>query len=216
MIVLPTDKPTADAFVRSKHYSRRQGFFRSAYALCEGDKLEGVAVFGEPPLQVAKHAFRDRDFPLFELVRVVVQTKTANAASFLVAGALNALPKPCAVVSYADSAWGHCGIIYQATNWLYAGSTTSHDCLYLIDGERIHPRTLASRGITNPKQWARENGIETVAPSPKHRYVFVCGDRRQKKSMLARLKWELVAAYPKSEHTRYDDGARLEIALDLV
>lgn len=211
MYVTTIDKATADAFVKNKHYSRRQGFFRFAFGLIEDGMVAGVAVFGEPPLQVVKHLFTGRTWPLFELVRVVVQSRTPNAASFLIGNALKQLEAPCSVVSYADSAWGHCGIIYQATNWLFCGSTVSHDSLYLIDGERIHPRTLAARGITSPKQWAKDNGIEMVAPLAKHRYVFLCGNKYQKRDMRAALKWPVIEGYPKAPATRYDDGETISI-----
>lgn len=209
MRVERVNKAVADLFVKNKHYSRRQGIFKFAFGLIEDYHVVGVAVFGEPPLQVAKHAFADRDFPLLELVRVVVQTPTKNASSFLVGGALKQLPQPCGVVSYADSSWGHCGIIYQATNWLYTGATVSHDHLYLVDGERIHPRTLAARGITSPKEWAKANNIETVPPSEKHRYVFLCGNKYQKRDMTAKLRWGVCPSYPKTAHSRYDDGEKL-------
>jgi hypothetical protein len=33
------------------------------------------------------------------------------------------LPKPTIVVSYADTAMGHIGYIYQASNFLFTGTT---------------------------------------------------------------------------------------------
>jgi hypothetical protein len=120
------------------------------------------------------------------------------------------LEKPSAVVSYADSAWGHVGSIYQATNWLYTGATKSHDHLYLIDGRRVHPMTLRDQGILDPKRWARENKIPTLPPAEKHRYFFLLGDRRTRKRMLATLRYP-VLPYPKGPHTRYDDGQRVHL-----
>lgn len=134
MEVIPCTKAICEQFVVAKHYSKRASIFWAGFALVENGHIEGVAVYGQPSPPIQKHAFRDRDFRLYELCRVVVQTKTKNAASFLVAGSLKLLPAPCAVVSYADMEQGHCGIIYQATNWLYTGSTKSHDKLYLVDG----------------------------------------------------------------------------------
>lgn len=116
------------------------------------------------------------------------------------------LEKPCAVVSYADSEHGHCGIIYQATNWTYTGATVSHDHAYIVDGKRVHPMTLRDQGITDPKRWAKENGIKTVKPMPKHRYFFFLGDKRQVKSMKTRLAYQVVREYPKCDQSRYDDG----------
>jgi hypothetical protein len=121
------------------------------------------------------------------------------------------LESPCAVVSYADSEWGHAGIIYQATNWTYTGPVVSHDHLYLVDGIRTHPMTLRDRGITDPKRWARDNDIKTVKPSPKHRYFFAVGDKRQRRSIMAKLAYPVVCEYPKANAVRYDDGPALDV-----
>jgi hypothetical protein len=206
MQVIQIDKATCEEFVTKKHYSRRKSIFWKGFALIEDNQIGGIVVFGQPSPAVQKHAFKDRDFKFYELSRVVVQSKTKNASSFLVGNALKLLDSPCAIVSYADSEYNHCGIIYQATNWLYSGNTTSHDHLYLINGERVHPMTLRDRGITNPKQWAKENNIETIKPSPKHRYFFFVGDKRQKRNMLGKLNYSVISEYPKCDQVRYDDG----------
>lgn len=211
MNVIPIDKATAELFVKKKHYSRRASVFLAAFGLEIGGKIEGVVVYGMPSPAVNRHAFRDRDFRLYELSRLVVQTKERNAASILVGRSLQMLPAPCAVVSYADTEQGHSGIIYQATNWTYTGATVSHDHLYMIDGERLHPMALRDRGITDPKRWAKDHGIETVRPSPKHRYFFSIGDRRQRRSIMNRLVYPVVHEYPKSEQTRYDDGPTISV-----
>jgi hypothetical protein len=184
MKVIKCDKATCEEFVLKKHYSHRTCIFWAGFALVENGMITGVALFGMPSPPINKHSFADRDFRLWELSRVVVQSKTKNASSFLIANALKQLPQPCAVVSYADSEQNHCGIIYQATNWIYTGATVSHDHAYILNGKRIHPMTLRDMGIKNNKQWAKDNNVETVKPLPKHRYFFLCGNRHQKKEML--------------------------------
>lgn len=211
MEVVPLDKPTCEEFVKKKHYSRRASIFWKGFGLVEDGMVVGVAVYGQPSPPIQKHAFRDRGFRLYELCRVVVQTKAPNAASILVGGSLKMLERPCAVVSYADMEQGHSGIIYQATNWIYTGATVSHDKLYIVDGKRTHPMTLRDRGITNPTAWAKENGVEMVKPHPKHRYFYLCGSKSQKASMRSRLNYPVAAAYPKSDKTMYDDGEHVNI-----
>lgn len=85
----------------------------------------------------------------------------------------------------------------------------SHDHLYLVDGVRTHPMTLRDRGVTNPKAWAKENGVPTVKPLPKHRYFYFCGDKRQKARMRNLLAYPIVEQYPKCDQQRYDDGETL-------
>jgi len=207
MRVISIQKSIADEFVTKKHYSRRASIFWAGFALEENGLITGVAVYGQPSPPIQKHAFSDRDFRLYELSRVVIQSKTKNAASFLVANSLKMLePKPCAVISYADMEQNHCGIIYQATNWLYTGATKSHDKAYIVDGVRTHPMTLRDRGITDPTRWAKENNIEMVKPMEKHRYFYFVGDKKQKHYMKKKLNYEVVCKYPKCDQKRYDDG----------
>ena len=206
MQVIKIDKATCEEFVVKKHYSRSKSIFWAGFGLVEDNMITGVVVFGQPSPAIQKHAFKDRDFKLYELTRLVVQSKTKNASSFLVGNALKMLDAPCAIVSYADMEQNHCGIIYQATNWLYTGSTVSHDHLYLVDGKRLHSMSLRDRGITNPKEWARTNNIQTVKPHPKHRYFYFVGDKRQKKQMQSKLNYAILDGYPKCDQVRYDDG----------
>jgi hypothetical protein len=210
MKIITVSKSVADAFVTQKHYSRRASIFWAGFGLEEDGQITGVAVYGQPSPPIQKHAFKDRDFRLYELARVVVQSKTKNASSFLVANSLKLLePKPCAVISYADMEQNHCGIIYQATNWLYTGATKSHDKAYIVDGKRTHPMTLRDRGITDPTRWAKENGIEMVKPMEKHRYFQFVGDKRQCHAMKQKLSYPVLTTYPKCDQKRYDDGPDL-------
>jgi hypothetical protein len=209
--VVPISKAICDEYVLKKHYSHRAPIFWAGFALIENGKIEGVCVYGQPSPPIQKYAFKGRDFRLYELVRLVVQSETKNASSYLVGNSLKMLePKPCAVVSFADSEQGHCGYIYQATNWIYTGATVSHDHAYIVDGKRVHPMTLRDMGITNPKEWAHDNGIETVKPLPKHRYFQFVGSARQKKAMQSKLNYEIIKNYPKGISVRYDDGERIE------
>ena len=212
MQVVPLTKAQATEFVVAKHYAKRLSIFWAAFGLVIDGMIEGVAVYGQPSAPIQKHAFKNRDFKLYDLGRLVIQTEAPNAASFLLGRSLQMLEKPCAVVTYADSEWGHAGIIYQATNWLYTGATKSHDHAYLVDGVRTHPMTLRDRGILDPKRWARENGIETVPPQEKHRYFFFVGDRRQRKVMRSKLVYPAVTQYPKLPKSTYDNGPKIIMA----
>jgi hypothetical protein len=180
--------------------------FQFGFGLEINGMIEGVCVFGQPPLVIQQFAFFQCDFNVLELCRLVIQTKAKNAASFLVGKALRMLPGPCSIVSYADSRYGHAGIVYQSTNWVYTGEVVSHDHLLVIDGKETHPRTLSGRGITSHMEWAHEQGIETIKPSPKYRYFYFIGTRKEKQRMLDNLLYPIVTPYPKLPKQRYDDG----------
>lgn len=82
------------------------------------------------------------------------------------------------IASYADPAAGHLGTIYQATGWIYLGTTDPGRYLQ-IGGASVHPRTAHSRYGTNNVGHLQRTGVEAEwRPSvPKHRYVYVL-DRR--------------------------------------
>ena len=202
-------KEVANSVVSNKHYSQRLGIFWEGFGLYKDDVLIGVCCYGQPSAAIQKHAFKNRDFRLYELTRLVVDSNHKNAASFLISNSIKMLSnKPCAVISYADSAHGHSGIVYQATNWLYTGSVVSHDSLYLIDGVPTHPMTIRDRlGITKPAQYAKENNLTKIKPSPKHRYFYFVGSKSAKKEMVKKLNYSIINQYPKSEKTTYDSGS---------
>lgn len=190
-----------------KHYARRMPSVSYAFGLYVDMQLEGVVTFGSLPTpQVKNGMFEDKEIEIIELNRLCVSSDTKNASSILVGRALRLLPSPCAVISYADGGQGHIGYIYQATNFLYTGAVTAHDSEYVVNGKKIHPRTLAAQGITNPSQWAKENGIEKIAPLPKHRYVHFVGKRSDKKRMRESLIYPIIPEYPKGDVRRYDAG----------
>lgn len=210
--VEPITKKQAEAFVVAKHYSHRASIFWAAFGLVVNEKIEGVVVFGQPSPSLQKYAFRERDFRMYELSRLVVQTPAKNAASFLVGSALRMLPAPCAVVSYADIGWGHAGIVYQATNWVYTGVTKNKgDSAYIVDGKPIHQMSLLQLGVTNKAKWAAENNVQRVPASKKHRYFFACGTPRQKRKMLGALTYPQIPEYPKLTKSTYDAGPAVDV-----
>lgn len=213
MKVIKITKKIADEFVTKKHYSRRASIFWAGFGLIEDDKITGVVVYGQPSPSIQKYAFKDRDFRLYELSRLVIQSKTKNAASFLVGNSLKLLESPCAIISYADTAYSHCGIIYQATNWIYTGASTPHEKTYLVNGKAVHSMTLYDMGITDPTRWAKENNITMLPPSKKHRYFQFVGNKKEKRKMIAALKYPIVKEYPKCDQNRYDDGEEITINL---
>jgi hypothetical protein len=209
MKVVTMQKSDCDKWVIAKHYSHRASIFWAGFGLEINGMIEGICVYGQPSPPIQKYAFIDRDFHLYELSRLVIQTEHKNAASFLVGNSLKLLKSPCSVVSYADMEHGHSGIIYQATNWIYTGATKSHDKSYIVDGKRIHPMSLRDKGITDPARWAKENNIQTVPPMLKHRYFQFTGTKRERKNMISKLKYPILKEYPKSPKTKYEDGQKI-------
>lgn len=121
----------------------------------------------------------------------MIDSENRNGASELVGKSLRLLPKPTIVVSYADTAQGHVGYVYQATNFLFTGTTKARTDMASVGGK--HSRH--SKG----------DKTDRVARSAKHRYVYFCGTKSQKKEMLLALNYK-PHPYPKGDTSRYDVG----------
>jgi len=208
MVVLPIKIDEVEPWLLYKHYAKRIPSIKYAFGLYENNQLVGVVTYGYPPTPQIQKFMLGGEFEssIIELNRLCVETKTKNAASFLVANSLKMLPKPLAIISYADGGQGHIGYIYQATNFIYTGAVTAHDDEYMVNGKKTHPRALSHKGITNPKEWAKENNIQIIKAKPKHRYVYFCGNKYEKNKMLSLLTYKVIDDYPKGESKRYDSG----------
>ena len=201
-VVRSISSKEAKQLIIAKHYSGRCRASQYAFGLFENEGLVGAVTYGTPSSpQVRRSICPSGAARVLELNRLVIATATPNAASMLIGRTLRLLPSAI-VVSYADQGQQHIGYVYQATNAWYAGSTTPHDNEYIVDGKRVHPRTLAARGITNPKQWARENGIIAAPIEPKHRYVYLVGTKRDTRELASLVAWPLSRDYPKGDLLR--------------
>ena len=206
MQVKKIENRIASQIIQAKHYKKSLGLVWESFGLYDREKIVGVCCYGQPPASIQKYAFTDKIW-IYELKRLVIDRGIENGASFLISNSLKMLKhKPCAVVSYADEGAGHCGIVYQATNWIYAGKNKSHDSAYVVDGKVMHPLNIRRMyGVTNPTQWAKENGYEKQEQTFKHRYFCYVGNRSEKKAMEKLFAYESLP-YPKKEKTMYEDG----------
>jgi hypothetical protein len=175
----------------------------------------GVVTFGTPasaPLRTGIAGKEWADYVL-ELNRLCCQSEK-NLASELVGKSMRLLPKPSIVVSYADTAQGHIGYIYQATNFVYTGLSAKRTDWKIKGREHLHGATVAdeSRGQANRAEWMREKYGDDfyLDDRPrKHRYVFAVGTKKQQSAIKAALKYP-VKPYPKGNSKRYDASATIE------
>ena len=102
------------------------------------------------------------------------------------------------LITYADPAQGHVGTIYQATNWLYTGLSTSTPLYDAGDGVARHSRSFGQVFGTHSIRHFERHGVNvrTVPQSAKHRYVYFV-DRDWQKRLLVP-----VLPYPKHARTQ--------------
>ena len=103
------------------------------------------------------------------------------------------------LLSYADPAQGHLGIIYQATGWIYTGLSQAMPLYDLGDGQIRHSRSLAHGYGTHSIRHFQHKGvtIEVISQPPKHRYVYFLDPMWRGKLKAPKLpypKWEVLDA----------------------
>ena len=197
MIVLPIKSSEAEPWIMQKHYAKRMPSISYAFGLYENGILVGICTYGmpaSPNLCVGVCGVEHKN-KVIELNRLCIETTTKNSASILVGRSLQMLPKPKIVVSYADTAQDHIGYVYQATNFLFTGTTKERTDMGGDDGK--HSRH--NNG----------NSGHRMFRSAKHRYVFFAGNKKDKKHLLNTLNYE-VLDYPKGDTKNYDAGTTVK------
>ena len=194
-VLLLNDKKVADYFILDIHYAHRKPSISYLYGLFDNDNYEkdrlieipeliGVCSFGmsaSPNLSlIAGEENKDK---VLELNRLVLKYNRKNEASYLVSQSLKLLPKPKIVVSYADTAQNHIGTVYQASNFLFTGTTKERTDIAAENGKH-------SRHHSGDK-------TNRVLRSSKHRYIYVTADKKEKKELLKKINYSFMP-YPKS------------------
>ena len=173
-----------------------------AFGLYEDENLIGAITYGKPasPFLCRGICGEENSGKVIELNRLVIDSKIAYCASFLIGGSLRSLPRPSIVVSYSDTAWHHIGYVYQATNWLYTGCTGERTDAVAANGR--HPRHCKERHLAPRRK-----------RSAKHRYVIFVGSKLQKRRLRRSLKYS-VFPYPKGDigHYKIDEIRRKAVA----
>ena len=172
-------------FILELHYSKRMPSISYAYGLFRNNMLVGMVSYGSPasPSLCKGICGEEHRSKVIELNRLVLKDNLPNEASFLVSRSLKLLPKPKVVVSYADTAQDHGGIIYQACNFLFTGTTKARTDIAGKDGK--HSRHHLGD---------RQNRINRSA---KHRYVYFIGSKKDKKTLRNALRYTIEDNYPK-------------------
>jgi hypothetical protein len=150
----------------------------------ENEKFIGVIIFAYGANKNIGKPFGLTQNECCELVRVAL-TRHETTVSRIMAISIKWLKKQSPglrlVVSYADTAQGHHGGIYQATNWFYIGSILQSSTAE-FDGKIAHKRTFDSAGI---------KGYKLHPAIPKHKYALPLDDKMCEKIA------PLAKSYPK-------------------
>ena len=157
----------------------------------ESGAFEGVVLFGKGASNNLGKPYALKHYEVCELVRVALRRHTMPVSRIL-GIALRMLDKQCPglrlVVTFADAEHHHGGI-YQATNWIFLG-TTARSENYVIHGRETHgvaARKILSRypkgdanTITRLRRYV-DPDARVVVSSTKYRYVYPLDDEMRRR-----------------------------------
>lgn len=157
----------------------------------------GVVLYGSGATPNISNPYKLKQGQVIELVRMALNGKQKNTSKILALSLKlikKDLPLVKLVVSYADIDQNHLGIIYQATNWYFTGKCNENTRTgFIINGKKIHNKTLHGMGKTQNLKGAREidiNAKEFISKG-KRKYIYPID-----KSLIPMCK-ELAKPYPK-------------------
>jgi len=212
-----------------KHYAKRMCSISYSFGLFENNLLVGICTFGMPPTPFFSTLFSGESY--YELNRLCVKDGLdKNSLSYFVSNCLKQMKK-CVVVSYADPNNGHNGYIYQATNWVYTGAGRVNEKdergvnRFFFNNKEFHERHIPEtmlrykfqidKSKTKNENWIK-NGGQILKQERKHRYFFVCGDKKFKNKMNKIINEHFsIKSYPKGENKRYDASYKPLIQTEL-
>lgn len=213
------DKQVAQSVSVENHYLHRTCPCTQAYGLFDKEKdiLIGVILYGVPSSSTLKGGVcgdEEREH-VIELKRLWVKDGVAGQPeSYFIAQTLRLMrvdcPKYDIIISYADAGFGHKGVVYQATNWMYTGTSAPFHDWTLVgeDGEPVKQNHLTVCDILKKKYGtvakAREalgDRMVRVERTSKYRYViFNTNVRARRRELSSKLKYPILP-YPKGELT---------------
>ena len=182
------------AFIKLFHYSRSCHNGPMTWGLFNPNgMIVGVCAFATPCSENVRASLfgekhKSRVIGLHRLY--TYDNLPMNAESWFVSRAIKGLikykPKIRGIISFADSSEGHKGVIYQALNFGYYGTTGKYTFFRDSKGRLRHPRQC---GVNISTKEARKRGWKKEVRGLKHRYILITGrDKRDKKKFRKLLK----------------------------
>jgi len=201
--VLPISYNETKPFILDIHYAKRLPCITNSFGLFENNELVGIITYGIPASNslCIGIAGDENKKNILELNRLVLKNNKRNEASFLIGNSLNLLKKPKIIVSYADTKQNHTGYVYQATNFFFTGTTKPRTDMASKDGK--HSRHHLG------------NSKNRINRSAKHRYIYILGNKKDKKSLLKKIRYPILN-YPKFQNKNYITNTNIQTQRILI
>ena len=171
--VRPCSQVEAVDFITETHYAKgapNTAVARHALIRKLDDRMMGVALW-LPPTKNAAASVSEDYRAVLALSRLCVHDEAPrNAASFLLGRSMRMLDRERwpVLLTYADTALGHTGAIYKATNWTRLGEVPGSDNWINSAGVR-RGRKRGGRNYTAAEM--REMGFTKLPTKPKLKFI---------------------------------------------
>jgi hypothetical protein len=198
--LVPIPREVAKELIVAHHYSHSlPGGTKMTFGIFLDGRLLGALVFGVGPYYGYKLVNGASSDDAVTLTRLwLADELPKNSESKILGVALRSLMKETSlkfVIAYSDPAFGHLGIIYQATNWLYTGLSYATGLYDIGDGVLHHSRSLAHQLGSHSIHYLTSQGINAkiIPQQAKYRYIYFLDE-----SWRSRLAVPILP-YPKKE-----------------
>lgn len=202
-------------YISKKHYSKScpRTFF-TAFGFYLKDKMVGCIVYATPVNSFVSASISDefelsRDSVLMLSRMFVDDSLPNNAESYCIARTIRHIRQKYEdilyLVAYADMLYGHCGIVFQASNWIYTGKVGMRP-LFIYGGRSYHSRTMYEQYGTSSISKLREmlgDDLKVENSLCKFRYVYPMGRTKHMHNLLINGLAYSQLPYPKMELSYY-------------
>lgn len=165
----------------------------NACGVWENDKYIGCVLFSYGANNNMAREYNLKQIECVELTRIALNkhiTPVTKIMSIAIKMVRKQNPSLKLIVSYADMNQGHYGIIYQAGNWVYVG-TTKNVTNHIVNGKTMHKRSIFDKYGTNNVELLKKSGIDikVVRVQPKHKYLYPLTDDIKRKIEVLRKQY---------------------------
>ena len=166
------DNKLANTIVTIEHYLERSCPAKYSFGLFDIlGNIKGVIIFTHVLSPSLKNSVINTDKEMIELARVWVDDAAPrNTESFFIGNTIRKLKEEL-IISFADTAQNHKGIIYQACNFMYLGLTKKTK-EYKIKGREGKSSYFKGQTVNDLRNKYGEENIVMVDRSLKHIYLY--------------------------------------------
>ena len=178
-------------WILKKHYAHRLPSISYAFGIYNDNNLQGISTIGKPASNNLCEGICGKEYShlVYELNRLCLIDNEKNLASYFISRIIKILHDPMILVSYADTGYNHVGYIYQASNFIYTGSTCERTDIARV-GSNAHSRHY-QKASSYPNRQMRTS---------KHRYVYFV---KCSKAIKSSLRYKILP-YPKGDNVEYN------------